>query len=116
MAGGTPKRLAGPAYIVATSEDIYTPAAATIKSVITHIHVSNDDSSARTFSLWVGGTGAEAAGTSIVQDFSLAIAGSLDSMWDYYGRLLMLSTDFLVGKASDATSCVITVEGEQYVV
>lgn len=112
---GTPKRIAGPAYIVATSEDIYTPVANTYY-IITHIHVTNDDSSARTFTLWIGATGAEVAGTALVQDYSLALAGSSGSSWDYYGRLRMAATDFLVGKASDATSCVITVEGEQYVV
>lgn len=116
MAGNAPKRIAGPAYIVATSEDIYTPAAATIKTVITHIHVTNDDVAIRTFSLYVGATGAEAAGTALIEDYSLAVAGTSGSSWDYYGQLMMASTDFLVGIASDATSCVITVEGYQFVV
>jgi hypothetical protein len=113
---GTPKRIAGPAYIVATSEDIYTPSASTIYTVITHIHVTNDDVSARTFSLYIGATGAETAGTALVEDYSLLAAGTAGASWDYYGQLRMNSTDFLVGIASDATSCVITVEGYQVVV
>lgn len=110
--GGTLKRIAGPAYIPATSEDIYTPPAATIYTVIKHIHVANDDSSARTFSLYVGATGAEVAGTALFEDVSVAVGGYVD----WYGNLKMISTDFLVGIASDGTSLVITVMGEQHVV
>ena len=108
----TIKRIAGPAYIVATSENIYTPPASTIYTVIKHIHIANDDTSARTFSLYVGATGAEAAGTALFEDVSVAVA----SYFDWYCNLYMSSADFLVGIASDATSLVITVMGEQYVV
>ena len=111
---GTLKRLAGPAYIVATSENIYTPPAATIYTVIRHIHIANDDSSARTFSLYVGATGAEAAGTALYEDVSVAVAGYFDAFFS--PGLYMASTDFLVGIASDATSLVITVMGDQFVV
>jgi len=113
---GTIKRIAGPAYIVGTSENIYTPPASTIYTVITHIHVTNDDVAIVTFSLYIGATGAEAVGTQLVEDYSLAVAGSSASSWDYYGQLRMDSTDFLVGIASDATRAVITVEGYQAVV
>ena len=106
------KRLAGPAYIVATSENIYTPAASTIYTVIKHIHIANDDTSSRTFSLYVGATGAEAAGTALFEDVPVAPA----SYFDWYCNLYMSSTDFLVGIASDATSLVIVVMGEQHVV
>ena len=111
---GQLKRIAGPAYIVATSEDIYTPPASTIYTVIRHIHVANDDSSARTFSLYVGATGAEVAGTALYEDVSVAVGGYVD--FYFTPGLKMLSTDFLVGIASDATSLVITVMGEQHVV
>lgn len=106
------KRIAGPAYIVATSENIYTPPASTIYTVIRHIHIANDDTSARTFSLYVGATGAEAAGTALFEDVSVAVG----AYFDWYCNLFMSSADFLVGIASDATSLVITVMGEQYVV
>lgn len=113
---GTPKRLAGPAFIAASATDIFAPAAATIFTVVTHIHVTNKDTSARTFTLYVGATGGSASGTELIKDYSLAIAGSSSSSWDYYGRLVLKSTDFLSGIASTVSTCVIVVEGEQVVV
>ena len=114
MPTGTLKRIAGPAYIVATSENIYTPPASTIYTVIRHIHVANDDTSVRTFSLYVGATGAEAAGTAIAEDVPVAVGSYVDLYFS--PGLYMASTDFLVGIASDATSLVITVMGYQGVV
>lgn len=109
---GTLKRIAGPAYIPATSENIYTPPASTIQTVLKHIHIANDDVAVRTFSLYIGATGAEAAGTAIFEDVPVAVGG----YFDWYCNIPMASTDFLVGIASDATSLVITVTGEQNVV
>jgi len=109
---GTLKRLYGPAYIVGTSENLYTPPAGTY-AVIRHIHIANDDSSARTFSIYLGATGAEAAGTALFEDVSVAVGG----YFDWYGALrLTTSSDFLVGIASDASSLVVTLMGEEYVV
>lgn len=108
---GTPKRLAGPAYIASSAADIYTPPASTMYIVITHIHVANKDSSARTFTLYVGGTAGSTGGTEIFKDVSIAIAGYVD----YYPMMVMKSTDFLSGIASSANALVIVVEGEQYV-
>jgi hypothetical protein len=110
---GTLKRIAGPAYLAAAAADIYTPPAATIYTVIKHIHIVNKTAGAVTFALYVGATGGSAGGTEIRGPLeSIAAYGTVD----YWCNLKMLSTDFLTGLASAATSLVITVEGEQFVV
>ena len=109
---GILKRIAGPAYLAGAATDIYTPPAATIYTVIRHIHVANKTAGAVTFTLYVGITGGSAAGTELFGAKSIAA----NDVYDYYCTLKMVSTDFLSGLASAATSLVITVEGEQVVV
>lgn len=109
---GTIKRIAGPAFIANAAADIYTPAAATIYTVIRHIHVANVTAGAVTFTLYVGATGGSAAGTELFKGYSVAA----NSSFDFYCALKMVSTDFLSGLASAASSLTIVVEGEQYVV
>lgn len=104
---GTLKRIAGPAYISNSAANIYTPPASTISTTITHIHIANVSASDVTFSLYIGATGGSAGGTQLAGGYTVVA----NSTWDYYGDLLMLSTDFLTGVASAATSLVITVEG-----
>jgi hypothetical protein len=109
---GTIKRIAGPAFLAAAAADIYTPPAATIYTVIRHIHIANVTGGAVTFTLYVGATGGSSAGTELFKGYSVAA----NSSFDYYCVLRMASTDFLSGLASAATSLTITVEGEQNVV
>lgn len=110
----TLKRIAGPAFIAASATDIYTPPAATIFTVIKHIRVVNKDSSARTFTLYVGATGGSASGTEIAKDVSIAAGSYIDLFFS--PGLRMASTDFLSGIASVVSTLVITVMGEQGVV
>jgi len=109
---GQLKRIAGPAYLANAAADIYTPPASTIYTVIRHIHVANKTGGAVTFTLYVGATGGSAGGTELFGAKSVAA----NDVYDYYCNLKMVSTDFLSGLASAATSLVITVEGEQVVV
>lgn len=109
---GQLKRIAGPAYIANAAANIYTPSAAEIYTVIKHIHVANKTAGAVTFSLYVGATGGSAGGTELFGTKSVA---AFDA-FDYYCTQKMLSTDFLSGIASAASSLVIIVEGEQVVV
>lgn len=109
---GTIKRIAGPAYLAASATDIYTPPASTIFTVIRHIHIANVTAGAVTFTLYIGATGGSAGGTEIAKGVSVAA----NSVWDYYGALKMISTDFLSGLASAGSSLTITIEGEQNVV
>ena len=92
--------------------NIFNASDSLIYSVIKHIHIANKAGAPTTFSLWLGATGANTAGTELFSAHSVAAA----SEFDYYCNLKMLSTDFLVGGASAGTSLTIVVEGEQYVV
>jgi hypothetical protein len=110
---GTIKRTFGPVALTDTpTTNVYNQGSALIYDVITHIHVVNKTSGAVTFSLWLGASGGNAAGTELFIEKSV---GAHD-VYDWYGRLKMTSTEFLVGGASAAASLAITGEGEQHVV
>jgi len=102
------KRLAGPTAMSATmTTNIYNPAA-TADAVVRAIHVVNKTAGTRTFSLWLGATGGNAAGTELYSAESVLAYSS----WTRFRALKMTSTDFLVGGADAATSLTIVVEGE----
>lgn len=110
---GTPKRIAGPAFIANAAANIFTPNSA-LKYVITHIHVTNKSAGAVTFSLFVDTTGGSTAGKELVKDYSLAAAGSSSSSFDYYGQVVLdgsAAADFLTGVSNTASAAVIVVEG-----
>jgi hypothetical protein len=89
--------------------------------ILRHVRVVNKTATAAFFALWLGGTGANAAGTEVIAG-GTATAGTLDasrgvsvagnSYFDWYGSLRLDSTDFLVGGAGTATALVINGEGE----
>lgn len=110
---GTYKRTFGPVALTNTlTTNIYNNTSALIYDVLTHINIVNKTSGAVSFSLWLGATGANVAGTEIIgQGRSIAA----NSSFDWYGNLKMTSTDFLVGGASANTSLTITGEGQQFV-
>lgn len=109
---GTPKRLAGPAYLSNSVANIYTPPASTMYVVIRHIHIANVTAGAITFTLYIGATGGSTGGTELYKSVSIPANGEFDR----YMRIPMASTDFLTGVASGASSLVITVSGDQTVV
>ena len=85
----------------------YTPSASYI--ILRHIRIVNKTSSAATFSLWLGLTGANTAGTEVIgQAYSVAA----NSAFDWYGMLRMDAADFLVGGAGTATALTFEAEGE----
>ena len=109
---GTIKRLAGPLALTTTyTTNIYNNASALIYDVVRHIHVANK-LLADTFRLYLGATGANAAGTELFFDYPVGAKLT----FDYYCAKKLLSTDFLVGGAATTLTLVITIEGEQYVV
>ena len=121
MASNKITRLVGPIALTNTlTTNIYNPPALTGGTpsntsnayvLIRGIHVVNKDSSARTFSLWIGATGANAAGT----EFFNAQSVAPNSVFDWYapaGGLRMDVADFLVGGASASTTLSIIVMGE----
>ena len=77
--------------------------------VLSHIRVVNKTAGAVTFSLWLGGTGGNVAGTEVI---GTALSVAANSAFDWYGSLRIDSTDFLVGGASANTSLTIQGEGE----
>lgn len=77
--------------------------------VLRHLRIVNKTAGAVTASLWVGATGANAAGTEFAFQ---ATSVPANSYVDWYGILRLDSTDFLVGGASAATSLSIQGEGE----
>jgi len=77
--------------------------------LITHIRIVNKTAGAVTFSLWLGATGANAAGSEVI---GTALSVAANSAFDWYGQLRLDSADFLVGGASANTSLTLEGEGE----
>ena len=77
--------------------------------ILKHLRISNKTASAATFSMYLGATGANAAGTEVVGTGKSVPAN--DSI-DWYGILRLDAADFLVGGAGTATALTITGEGE----
>lgn len=112
---GTLKRTFGPLALTTTlTTNVYAGAggSALIYDIIRQIHITNKTGSAATFTLYLGATGANAAGTELWVAQSVAA----NSSFDWYGSMKMLSTDFLVGGAGTTTALTIVAFGEQYVV
>lgn len=77
--------------------------------VLKHLRVVNKTAGAVTFSLWLGASGANAAGTEVVGQ---AVSVAANSYFDWYGAMRLDAADFLVGGASAAASLSIQGEGE----
>ena len=77
--------------------------------ILRHIRIVNKTAGAVTFSLWLGATGANAAGTEVIGQGRSVAANSYE---DWYGMLRLDAADFLVGGASAGTSLSIEGEGE----
>lgn len=77
--------------------------------MLRHIRIVNKTAGAVTFSLWLGATAGNAAGTEVV---GTALSVAANSAYDWYGLLRLDPADFLVGGASAGTSLTIQGEGE----
>lgn len=77
--------------------------------LIRHIRISNKTGSAATFSLWLGATGANAAGTEVI---GTALSVAANTAFDWYGQLRMDAADFLVGGAGTGSALTLEAEGE----
>lgn len=77
--------------------------------ILTHIRVVNKTAGAATFSLWLGATGANAAGTEVI---GIGKSVAANDAYDWYGRMRVDVADFLVGGASALTTLSIEGEGE----
>lgn len=77
--------------------------------VLRHIRIVNKTGSAATFSLWLGATGANTAGTEVI---GTAYSVAANSAFDWYGALRLDTADYLVGGASANTTLTFQAEGE----
>jgi hypothetical protein len=77
--------------------------------VLKHLRITNKTASATTFSLWLGATSANTAGTEVIGSAQTVPA---NSSYDWYGLLRIDAADFLVGGASANTALTISGEGE----
>lgn len=77
--------------------------------ILRHIRIVNKTAGAVTFTLYLGLTGANTAGTEAI---GTATSIAANSAYDWYGALRLDAADFLVGGASANTSLVIQGEGE----
>lgn len=112
---GTIKRTFGPVALSTTlTTNVYNNTSALIYDVITHIHIANKTASVATFTLYLGATGANAAGTELFLGRSIPANDSYD--WYPVKGMKMVSTDFLVGGSNTATALTITGFGEQFAV
>lgn len=77
--------------------------------LLRHVRIVNKTGSAATFSLYLGATGANAAGTEVIgTGYSVAA----NSAFDWYGILNLEVADFLVGGSNTATALTFEAEGE----
>jgi len=81
--------------------------------LIKHIRIVNKTAGAATFSLWLGATGGNVAGTEVIGQGKSIAANSVE---DWYGSLLIKVADFLVGGSNTATALTIEGEGEMGVI
>jgi len=80
--------------------------------VIRHIRIVNKTASAHSFSLWLGGSGGNVAGTEVIGQSKSV---SANDVYDWYGYLRMDPADYLVGGADANTALTIDLEGDIYV-
>jgi hypothetical protein len=82
--------------------------------VLRHLRVVNKTAVAVTVSLWLGATGANAAGTELVWSASIVPANTAAANWlENYGQWRLEGANgFLVGGASANASLTLEAEGE----
>ena len=113
---GTVKKTFGPLALTSTlTTNIYNNTSALIYDVLRGISVCNKTAGAVTFTLYLGATGANAAGTELFLGESVPANTTRFYPFGQSG-LKMTSADFLVGGASANTSLTIVGMGEQIVV
>lgn len=77
--------------------------------IVRHIRIVNKTTGAATFTLYLGATGANVAGTEVI---GTALSIAANAAFDWYGALLIKAADFLVGGASANTTLTFEAEGE----
>jgi hypothetical protein len=91
-----------PQFIASSAANLYAPPG---PEVVRNIHVCNEGSASATFSIWIGATGASAAGTAIFKSVAIAPGAVLDAPYPYK----LSATTFVVGLASAASTLTVTI-------
>ena len=97
----TPPTLTGGTGLSGTNTNTYL--------IIRHLRVINKTGTAVSFSLWLGATGANVAGTEVIGSAKFVAA---NDAYDYYGMLRLDVGQFIVGGASANTSLTLFAEAE----
>lgn len=114
MLGGQLKRTFGPLALTNTlTTNIFNDSEARIYNVLKQLMIANKTGSSITFSLWLGATGGNVAGTELFT--GVIVPANTTSFFYFQPGLKMTSADFLVGGASANTSLTIVGMGEQVV-
>jgi hypothetical protein len=77
--------------------------------ILKHLRIVNKSGLAISFSMWLGASGANAAGTEVIGQGKQV---SANDSYDWYGLMRLDAVDFLVGGASTAGVLSISGEGE----
>lgn len=102
-----PLKRTGPVILTTTlTTNVYNPPAT---EEVRLIHVVNKTTNPATFSLWVGATGANAAGTELFNKQQVAANSVFD--WPYPVKLG--TADFIVGGSDTATALTIVITTAQ---
>ena len=105
-----PTKRTGPIALTTTlTTNVYNPPGPEETRLI---HVVNKTDSPASFSLWVGATGANAAGTELFS--KQIVAGRTVQSWPYLVKLGV--ADFIVGGSDTATALTITITTAQVAV
>lgn len=77
--------------------------------ILRHIRILNKTGTAATFSLWLGATAGNVAGTEVI---GTGVSVAANSYFDWYGVLRLDAADFLVGGAGTTLALTLDAEGE----
>ena len=77
--------------------------------ILKHLRIVNKTGASATFSMWLGATGANVAGTEVIGQGQEVLR---NTSYDWYGALRLDVADFLVGGASSAGTLTVCGEGE----
>lgn len=77
--------------------------------LVTHIHVVNHTDADAKFSLWVGASTGNAAGTELFSKENVKARGT----FEHYCRLPLTTADYIVGGADIATALAITISHDR---
>jgi hypothetical protein len=120
MASNKAQRFGPVALTTTLTTNILNPAAAGANAVggytatatyfiIRHVRIVNKTASAATFTLYIGATGANVAGTEFM---GVGQSVAANAAYDWYGMVRMDAADFLVGGSNTAVALTLDAEGE----